>query len=268
MPSRRLICLLVASLLVVFIVFLLSTLLASIFCSPSHNYKMCPPRMRHKEKTQSIRGCLLETKRVMESLNLPYWVSDGTLLGAMRSEDIIPWDDDADIGMLQEDLEKLWRLSDEFSHPYRLVKVSQIHPVDKLWGAFLRHFPRKGVAKVLNVENGTYVDVFSFQVVNESDSVGTKIASPTTTREGDGKILKMNRPHLFAHRCSENSKTCDGANIQAYPMEMIFPLSRRAKIADTFFPIPFDAEGVMQYLYGSEWMTPDHVMVDGDYKPS
>ena len=45
--------------------------------------------------------------KVCTDHKLPYWIEGGTLLGAVRSQSIIPWDDDADIAMLEEDCEKL-----------------------------------------------------------------------------------------------------------------------------------------------------------------
>ena len=58
-------------------------------------------------------GCaklLGEFDALCKANGIDYWMLFGTLLGAVRNEGFIPWDDDVDLGMMREDIDRLLEL--------------------------------------------------------------------------------------------------------------------------------------------------------------
>ncbi|MCI1674887.1 MAG: LicD family protein [Ancrocorticia sp.] len=54
----------------------------------------------------ALAKLLTEFDRVCQELQIPYTLSGGTIIGAVRHRDFIPWDDDADVLLLRGDYEK------------------------------------------------------------------------------------------------------------------------------------------------------------------
>nr|DBA20344.1 TPA: hypothetical protein GDO54_017134 [Pyxicephalus adspersus] len=53
---------------------------------------------------RALRNTLLHVIKIIEGNNVRYWLEGGSLLGAARLRDIIPWDYDVDLGIYLEDI--------------------------------------------------------------------------------------------------------------------------------------------------------------------
>ena len=62
-----------------------------------------------REVYQEAMDLLNDTIEVLTENGVPYQVHYGTLIGAMRHNDIIPWDDDIDILVPKENLSLSYR---------------------------------------------------------------------------------------------------------------------------------------------------------------
>lgn len=111
-----------------------------------------------------------EVKRVCEENNIKYFLTAGTLLGAVRHKGFIPWDDDLDIGMLVEDYNRFCEIA-----PQRLGDkyILQTMETDISYPLTLAKVRKKGTVYVENKANqankpGIYVDIIPYKHVPES----------------------------------------------------------------------------------------------------
>lgn len=110
-----------------------------------------------------------ELLRVCDKHGLRVFADAGTLIGAVRHQGFIPWDDDIDTVMLRADYDRLMELADEFGEPYFLQTIyTDSHYTHR--HAQLRRSdtaawcPRDGKRR-MGYNQGIFIDIFVLDAV-------------------------------------------------------------------------------------------------------
>ena len=116
---------------------------------------------------------LVDFDRVCRMFNIKYSILGGTMLGAIRHKGFIPWDDDADIGMLREEYEKFKLVANNLN-PNICYFQDNTTDSEYRWGyGKLRRTGTKYVRcgqEHLKCKTGIFVDVFPLDDVPKSIS--------------------------------------------------------------------------------------------------
>lgn len=102
-------------------------------------------------------------KEICDANGLNYYLAYGTLIGTVRSNNFIPWDDDIDIQMPREDYLKLVKIFENDPHPYyKLVSAETdkefTAPLPKIIDS--RIIIDQDYGFIEKVPLGPYVDIF------------------------------------------------------------------------------------------------------------
>ena len=109
-----------------------------------------------------------------EKYDLRYFCAGGTVLGAVRHGNIIPWDDDIDVFMPRDDYERLIELSPEISKGDYSVIAARITPMFATFAKFYDKNTTLWELKEIPFVYGIYIDIFPLDESNDSQEVFLK----------------------------------------------------------------------------------------------
>lgn len=144
---------------------------------------------------------LKEVDRICRQNDIPYYLSFGTLLGAVRHGGFIPWDDDADVVMLWEDYRRFCEIAErELDGTRFFLRTPQTDENCNLSFATLR---RNGTLKTkvsrekTDTNNGICIDIFPL-------FPGNKLRIAELVRE---RIFRMLKTTLWSHLGVKDQKS-------------------------------------------------------------
>ncbi|AFE54520.1 LicD family protein [Rickettsia typhi] len=82
-----------------------------------------------EKKALSLYQLMKDTHELLTKNNIKYWIESGTLLGAVRHQGIIPFDDDLDIGIMHEDEIHFQQILPQFKQLGYRIKHNKIYVI-------------------------------------------------------------------------------------------------------------------------------------------
>jgi len=235
-------------------------------------------------RCQQIRmlDILMEVDKICKKHNIRYWLSSGTLIGAMRHEGFIPWDDDLDIEMMRSDYLKLMQVLPQELPDWLALQNDETDPsyfffYSKIRDRRSRILEQNGYDRLWK-EQGIYIDIFPMERhpiwlhrLTEM-TVGHMYKIWRTSTDDEKAIRSVRRIFNFNNRfffpCLRAilSQFTFGSKVITSGMGIPFHNPRYAKeifpLTTHVFeghqlPVPYDADAHLRHLYGDYMQLPD-----------
>lgn len=213
---------------------------------------------------------LIDFDKICKRYDLTYWLTAGTLLGAVRHSGYIPWDDDIDIAMPREDYEKLNTL--DFGSKLFLQNKKTDSEFTQYWSK-IRHndsiyLEGDELNKEINYNQGIFIDIFPMNCVKSNimfyypklqyalDMFTSRNRFYTKLIKYDFRLPAINFLNRFDASSNEiflESIDSADSNLKKVNKNDIFPLSE-INFEGNFFPSPKNTDIYLKSFYGNTYM--------------
>jgi LicD family len=195
---------------------------------------------------KALKETLFYTVDLLTEYKIHHWMDFGTLLGAVRHGDIIPWDNDADICILSNDKKKLEKLEKRVNRD----------------GFYFNHYDKDYVKQIkYSPINDRNLDIYIYSIVparkhklywERSSPAGKTDTFPEDYPPLLEDHIRSNIP-IITHKIwgSQLNHTTD------MPFWFVKELEQR-QIAGKWINCPRKPKKYLKFRYGPFWETPYH----------
>lgn len=239
-----------------------------------------------KEIKQILLNILKDFASFCDEQNLKYYLAFGTLLGAVRHNGFIPWDDDLDIMMPRHDYEKF--IDTYKSNFYKCIHIdnnnSYFYPFAKVYDT--RTIIKEDI--IASTEFGLYIDIFPIDGIadgnskiqlfpsvilqkcmrNKYSSLSRKrsrikqtfihitkfLLKPFSLRFLGKEINKLAKKYSYVE-CNKVAVSVWGYDYQVY-YKIMLGNGRKIQFEDGYYNAPDDWDAVLKLIYGDYMMLP------------
>lgn len=124
-----------------------------------------------------LKKTLREVIRVCEEAHIPYFIQGGTAIGAHFFDDIVPWDDDIDLGMTRENYERFLREAPALLDKQYVLQEFTTEPDTPFYFAKVRKVGTRFVESEwvgLPIAEGIYIDIFPYDLIPDDQRAARK----------------------------------------------------------------------------------------------
>ena len=213
----------------------------------------------------SKESILILVIELLNSHNINYWVTDGTLLGIIRENRLLPWDSDIDIGLWKSEVSRL-KIIDIFeNHGFKYVQA--LPKMDCLY--FFIHDTQIDIslyskddkeASIWWVTNpNKIIDRFIVQIISMVFEKHKKTINFYIKRQFDLRSLIKTIVGLFSHLITNSikEKIYTFAQTKYVRIGCIYPIEllrfKTIIFKDTKMVVPLDSEEYLRTEYGEDW---------------
>ena len=228
---------------------------------------------------------LLEVDRICKRHDIPYWLSSGTLIGAMRHDGFIPWDDDLDIEMMRRDYLRLMKILPDELPDWLALQNDETDPNYFYFYAKVRDRRSKMLEQNaydrMWKEQGIYIDIFPMEqhpiwlhkltekTVGHMYKVWRTSTDDKKAIRKVRRIFNINNRYLFpffrgvlsflSPLTSSLSPLTSAMGIPFHNPRFekeIFPLTTHV-FEGHQLPVPHDADAHLRHIFGDYMQLPD-----------